>query len=268
MNKRPFRPKQSLGQNFLQDDNVVRKIVRHMDIHPQDTVVEIGPGFGVLTEHLLSAVPSLVAVELDGYLFEKLKSRFEEQNLKLIHGDFLKTDLRQFVPADGKLRVVGNIPYHITSPVIFKIFDERHYVRDLVLMIQREVAERIVAPPGNKSYGILSVFSQLYAEPKILFYVSRQVFNPKPDVESAVIRWDFERARQWDIHDEEMFRRVVRTSFQQRRKMLRRSLHPLFGSRATPEEIDFDLRKRPEQLTVAEFVELSNLMAKLWMKKI
>ncbi len=263
MRKRTFRPKQSLGQNFLQDENVVRKIAHNINPGPQDTMVEIGPGFGILTKHLLPKVHRLIAIEIDQHLFEKLQQRYTDANLELVHADFLKTDLSKYFFESRKIRVVGNIPYHITSPVIFKIFPVRAHVQDLILMIQREVAERIIAVPGNKSFGILSVFSQLYSKPEILFHVSRHVFSPKPDVDSSVVRWDFSKAPVLTIDNEEFLKKVVRTAFQQRRKMLRKSLQQLPGIGKKILEVDFDLQKRPEQLQVAEFVTLANLINKL-----
>lgn len=259
MSQQPFHPKQSLGQNFLKDENVARKIVGALAPKRDDAIIEIGPGFGVLTAHLLQVARRVVGVEIDRHLLTALQQRFSGcDNLELIAGDFLKMELPSLCEPDTKVRVLGNIPYHITSPVIFKVLEARELMQDMVMMIQREVAERIVASPGCKQYGILSVFSQLHSVPKIAFYVSRNVFNPKPEVDSAVVRWDFGSAPELEIVDHGLLGAVIRSSFNQRRKMLRKSLQQLPGFRDKMEHIDFDFTRRPEDLSVQEFVDLSN----------
>ena len=238
---------------------MARKIVGALAPSSEDTVVEIGPGFGVLTAHTLPLAKRVVGVEIDRHLSASLQQRFgSHDNFELTTGDFLKMDLPSLFAPDSKVRVLGNIPYHITSPVIFKVLEVREHVQDMVMMIQREVAERIVASPGCKQYGILSVFSQLHSVPKIAFHVSRNVFNPKPDVDSSVVRWDFSRAPELDIRDHLLLRTVIRASFNQRRKMLRKSLQQLPGFRPKMDKIEFDFTRRPEDLSVQEFVDLSN----------
>ncbi|RMF61713.1 MAG: ribosomal RNA small subunit methyltransferase A [Calditrichaeota bacterium] len=267
MSVRTFRPRQSLGQNFLVDENIARKIVAALTPNPKDVVVEIGPGFGVLTKYILPRVARLVAVEIDRNLADVLRQKHSTSaNLELVTGDFLELDLRAFVPEKGRLRVLGNIPYHITSPVIFKVLALRQVVHDMILMVQREVAERIVAGPGCKAYGILSVYSQLYSQPAILFHVSRNVFRPRPDVESSVVRWDFSQRVPAEIEDEKLLDRVIHAAFQQRRKMLRKSLKGLLECLKPGAAVDFDLEKRPEELTPEEFVRLSNWMNREWKK--
>lgn len=261
MNKLTIRPKQSLGQNFLVDENIARKIIRSLAPNPEDVIIEIGPGFGVLTKYLIPAVKKVVAIEIDQKLAEQLRTEFGHlQNLEIVKDDFLKVDLASYF-TNGKLRILGNIPYNITSRVMFKIFKVRHNINDMILMIQREVAERIVAQPKCKEYGILSVFSQLYSKPKILFHISRNVFTPKPAVDSAMVQWNFSQVGKFAIRNEILFDEIVHLTFQQRRKMLRNSLQqfPEFSSKL--EQIDFDLTKRPEELTIDEFVNLSNQLA-------
>lgn len=270
-----FRPKQTLGQNFLVDENVARKIVNFFSATPDDVVIEIGAGFGVLTKYLVQNSKHVIAVEIDRYLIERLKRKFSiQKNFTLVEGDFLKTDITELLLQSeispfgsptfkiGKeVRVIGNIPYHITSQVVFKIFEHRDFFKDMQLMIQREVAQRIVAKPRTKDYGILSVFSQFYSVPKLAFHVSPNVFNPKPDVESSVVRWDFENAPEFELKDMDLFRAIVRGSFNHRRKMLRKSLQQVTHISGKLNEVDFDLTKRPEELTVEQFVELSNLLS-------
>jgi 16S rRNA (adenine1518-N6/adenine1519-N6)-dimethyltransferase len=260
-----FRPKKSLGQNFLVDENIARKIIRQLAPTPQDVVVEIGAGFGVLTKYLLPAAKKVIAVEIDGRLAQTLRGKFgRQEKFNLIEGDFLKIDLAEIYTGSEGLRIVGNIPYHITSPVIFKIFDVCRLVADMTLMIQQEVAQRIVAAPGSKDYGILSVFSQLYSEPKILFQVSKNVFRPRPEVDSSVVRWDFSRPLQVEISDHEILDRVIHATFQQRRKMLRKSLQQIAEIADNIRKLNFNLEKRPEELTPEEFVQLANEICRIW----
>ncbi len=250
-----FQPRKSLGQNFLLDENVLRKIVRAIDPQPEDRFVEIGPGMGALTKHLLEAGSSCLAVEIDQRLIPLLQERFASySNFKLLNQDFRKVDLRQFA-GTNKLRLVGNIPYHITSHLVFTAFAQRALLRDMILTVQREVAERIVAPPGGKEYGILSIMSQTFANTELLFTISPHVFRPKPEVESAVVRWQFQPPP-IPIIDEVFYVAMVKTIFSQRRKTLRRSLSNFLNAEC---EIDFlDLQRRPETLAIAELIQLAN----------
>jgi len=256
-----FRPSKRLGQNFLVDENIARKIIRCFAPKPGDVVLEIGPGFGVLTKYLLAADCQVIAVEIDARLAEALEQRFPEStNLSIVRADFRKIELEIYAAPGRPLRIIGNIPYHITSSVLFKVLKSRERVQDLMIMIQREVAERIVARPRTKSYGILSVLCQAYSRPKIEFFVSRNVFSPKPEVDSAVVHLDFQDAPlAATIEDETVFWQVVKTAFGKRRKMLRNTLKTLpvdIGS------LGVDLQKRPEELSVEMFVFLANAVAR------
>jgi 16S rRNA (adenine1518-N6/adenine1519-N6)-dimethyltransferase len=248
------------------DENIARKIVKSIAPENEDIIVEIGPGFGVLTKYLCPACRKLIAVEIDQRLLPVLQDKFGiHPHFELIHADFLKLDLRN-LSSDQKLRLVGNIPYQITSQVIFKAFEARPIVSDLTIMIQREVADRIVALPRTKAYGILSVFSQLLSEPRIEFHVSRNVFRPRPEVDSSIVRWDFRQGCDKMIRNFEVFDQVVHASFGQRRKMLRKSLQQLSGFSKISSLMTVDLERRPEELTPAEFIELSNRISELWKK--
>ena len=258
-----FQARKSLGQNFLHDENIARKIINAIAPEPGDRIVEIGPGFGVLTKHLLDAGCEVMAIEIDRRLVEELQKRFcDYANFHLQHADFRHVNLADLVqkPSDkSRLRIVGNIPYHITSSIVFAAIRQHHLIRDLLLMVQKEVAERIVALPGSKSHGLLSVLSQTYSEPAVLFYVSQHVFVPKPEVQSAVIHWNFLRPRPVLPVDDEFFITLVKHGFNQRRKTLRNALKKLLPANAIP--LPVDLQKRAEDLPVDTWIELANVLS-------
>ena len=250
------RPKKRLGQHFLTDANVVRKIVDAVGAPPDAPVVEIGPGTGALTGHLLDRYPGLVALEVDPEAIAHLKEKLPALDVRV--GDVLDVDWGALArEKGGPLYVVGNLPYYITSPILFALLDARAHVRRAVVMMQREVADRIVAAPNTKAYGVLSVQLQLLARPKMLFPVSRNVFFPKPDVESAVVALDFDAPA--PAVDEAALRRVIRTAFNQRRKMLRGSLGGLAAEWGHPPPAAFATR-RPESLPPEAFVELTRAL--------
>lgn len=247
------RAKKHLGQHFLRDMEVARRIADSLTIEERMPVLEIGPGMGVLTQFLLqNPLVDLTAVELDGESVVYLNEHYPQ--LKVIEADFLKMDLKQYF--DGKFCVIGNFPYNISSQIFFKMLDHKDQIPCLAGMIQKEVAERIAAVPGNKTYGILSVLMQAYYKIEYLFTVHEHVFDPPPKVKSAVIRFTRNDVSQIDC-DDQLFKSVVKTAFNQRRKTLRNSLKPLVEA-GNPMYADplFDLR--PERLDVAAFVDLTN----------
>ena len=261
-----LRPKKSLGQHFLRDDNIARKIVASVSPGDQDVVLEIGPGEGALTRHLIGSAGRLVLVDIDRRVTEKLRELYPADNVDVINDDFLEIDIaavarRTTALYGGKLRVVGSIPYNITSPILFQLLDNRIHLVDATLMMQREVARRIVSHPGTKEYGILSVFCQLYADCTLLFDVSASVFYPKPKVRSAVMRMVMRPEPRYVVADEQVFRTVVRSVFGKRRKTLRNSLRYLVGDGVAGLEGDLDLGRRPEELTLRELVDLSRLLS-------
>jgi len=258
-----IKPKQSLGQNFLVDDNIVRNIVRDLDLDRNDAVVEIGPGLGALTRELAEHLDSLIIIEIDQRAVEKLSKEFASSQVTIIHRDVLDVSLKELQQRLGrKLRVVGNIPYHLTSPILFKIFDEHDSVSDLTIMIQREVAKRILAQPGTKEYGILSVLTRWYGTPRMFFTVSPNCFYPKPKVTSTVIQIQLHETIPYDVR-RDVFTAVVKTAFGKRRKVLRNSLAYLPYDEAVVQKIIADhttvMERRPEQLSMEEFVNLARL---------
>ena len=241
------RPKKALGQHFLVDLNIARNIVNALGTD-HDVVIEVGAGMGVLTQYLIdNQLDKLQVVEIDTESVEFLKNKFPMLEGHLVHGDFLKYDIN-----GENAAVIGNFPYNISSQIFFQILKYRNNVSECVGMIQKEVAERIAAGPGSKTYGILSVLLQAWYDIEYLFTVHENVFNPPPKVKSAVIRLKRNNVNELGC-DEKMFVTVVKQAFNQRRKTLRNSLRSLIPSEIIDNEI---FNKRPEQLSVAEFVEL------------
>jgi 16S rRNA (adenine1518-N6/adenine1519-N6)-dimethyltransferase len=254
-----IRPKRSLGQNFLRDENISRKVVASVAAASSDVVLEIGPGEGALTRHLARTVNRLMAVDIDERVVSRMRA--ELPAIELIHGDFLRIDLASLARrCRSHLRLIGNIPYNITTPILFHILDSRASVRDATLMVQREVAQRLIARPGSKEYGILSVSFQVFAEVKVLFTVARTAFYPRPDVMSSVVRFVFLPAPRYSIVDEQLFRTMVRAIFGKRRKMLRASLKYFCDEHGYAMPGDVDLTRRPEDLDIRELVDLSNAL--------
>jgi 16S rRNA (adenine1518-N6/adenine1519-N6)-dimethyltransferase len=252
---RVLKPKKSLGQNFLRDENILRKIVESLHLRSGDAVVEIGPGQGALTRHLVLQPITLVGIEIDERAVDLLRQTVDEKAI-FIHANVLDVDLQKISQkCRKKIRIVGNIPYYLTSEILFWLLDAREVLQDATLMMQLEVARRLVAPPGNKEYGILSVFMQFHTDCEILFKVSRNSFYPKPDVDSAVVSLNFKD--QLPRYDEKLFRSIVRATFGRRRKTLRNGLRSLRLDESTLDQIPFDLSRRPEDLTVHEFLDLS-----------
>jgi 16S rRNA (adenine1518-N6/adenine1519-N6)-dimethyltransferase len=251
------RAKKGLGQHFLTDKNIARKIVASLTPDDYGTVLEVGPGMGVLTEYLLANEKmNLLAVELDGESIAYLTEKFPGASDRFIHADFLKFSLEEI---KSPIAMIGNFPYFISSQILFRVLENREKISQVVCMIQKEVAERIAAPPGSKTYGILSVLLQAYYEIEYLFTVNEKCFSPPPKVKSAVIRLKRNSIPELSCNPE-LFFRVVKTGFNQRRKVLRNSLQPLSLRLPLTSEL---LIKRPEQLSVNQFEELARQIENL-----
>ena len=248
-------PKKSLGQNFLRDENVARNILDALAPRRDDLLLEIGAGTGALTSHLIGTVDRLLVVEIDSRAVETLRERFPV-GLEIIQQDIRQLDAKTLVEKYGqRIRVVGNIPYYITSDILFWIIDSRTAFTDALLMMQADVARRLVAQRRTKEYGILSIVTQCYAEPEILFRVSRNSFYPVPNVDSAVVRL---RMRQSvPRHNEGLFRSVVRGTFGKRRKTLYNGLRFMGFTEEDLGSVGLDLKRRPEELEVEDFLELT-----------
>ena len=258
------RPKKNLGQHFLTDLNIAKQIADTVDACPELPVLEVGPGMGVMTQFLVEKPRPLKVVEIDRESVAYLKATlFREQENPIIEGDFLRMDLREVF--DGQPFVLtGNYPYDISSQIFFKMLDNKDLIPCCTGMIQHEVAVRMASQPGNKQYGILSVLIQAWYHVEYLFMVEPGVFNPPPKVKSAVIRMT--RNEVTDLGcDEQLFKRVVKTVFNQRRKMLRVSLKQIFNGVQSASATFFEdpmMTRRPEQLSIPEFVELTNKVGK------
>lgn len=254
------KPKKNLGQHFLTDLSIAKRIADTVDACPEIPVLEIGPGMGVLTQYLVEKPRVVKAVEIDAESVAYLYERFPKLHENILGEDFLQMDLTQIF--DGKQFVLtGNYPYDISSQIFFKMLDYKDLIPCCTGMIQREVALRMAAAAGSKAYGILSVLIQAWYDVEYLFTVDENVFNPPPKVKSAVIRMT--RNDVTDIGcDEQLFKRVVKTVFNQRRKMLRVSLRQIFNNgKPTDGFYEQDIMtKRPEQLSIPQFVELTNMV--------
>ena len=254
------RAKKALGQHFLTDLNIARKIATSLSggtAENPDKVLEVGCGMGVLTQFLLQRDDIVTyGAEIDGESVEYLHAHYPDFAERLTEGDFLKMDLE--ATYGSRLKIIGNFPYNISSQIFFKVLENRDIVPECVGMIQKEVAVRLAEPPGSKEYGILSVLLQAWYDIEYLFTVGEKVFNPPPKVKSAVIRLTRNKTEHLDC-DETLFIKVVKASFGQRRKMLRNSLKAAFGNFGGNEHRFFTMRA--EQLSVADFVELTNWVA-------
>ncbi len=252
------KPKKALGQHFLTDLSVASRIASTLDAYKGEPVLEIGPGMGVLTRFLIDAGHDVRVVEIDDESVAYLKTNFPELDGRIVEGDFLKMDLTEIMGAD-KFCVIGNYPYNISSQIFFKVLEYRDAIPCCSGMLQREVAERLASGPGSKAYGILSVLLQAWYDVEYLFTVDENVFNPPPKVKSGVIRCV--RNGVTDLGcDERLFKLIVKTAFGQRRKTLRNSLRGILPAGV---ELDDDpvWKERPEQLSVADFVTLTNKVA-------
>lgn len=263
-----IHPRRSAGQNFLVDENVARKIVDASQVESR-TVVEIGPGLGILTSYLLERAGLVVGIEVDKRLCKFLSKRFEDApNFVLINADFRGLDIEELSCYGGKFRVVSDLPYSISKPAISKILSLRHSVETVVITVQEEVASRILASPGSSEYGILTVMVAYWAAREPLFNIKGESFFPRPKVNSTTIRLTMFEELPFEASDEELFQKVVRGAFSQRRKMVKNSLAPYLKldtekMSALEKTSRIDLTRRAQTLSVEEFVHLTNTLSNL-----
>ena len=257
------KAKKNFGQHFLKDENIANRVADTLNDFPTLPVMEVGAGTGMLTKFLLNRGIDLKVVEIDIESIEYLKNHYPELDGRIIQNDFLKLKLDDFF--DSEFCIIGNYPYNISSQIFFKVLDNKELIPFCSGMIQKEVAERMIAPPGSKTYGILSVLMQVWYDIEYLFTVNEQAFIPPPKVKSAVIKLTRNNRQKLNCN-EKLFKTVVKTSFNQRRKMLRNSIKSLLSEDSTLPD-DPLLTKRPEQLSIEQFEQLTNMLEPLtWQK--
>jgi 16S rRNA (adenine1518-N6/adenine1519-N6)-dimethyltransferase len=259
------RAKRSLGQNFLIDPNIQRRIVEAIEPSPEDEILEIGPGLGALTRHLAGRVRRLVLVELDDDLAARLRMEYADApDVVVVHGDILEVPLEDLSDQPATLKVIGNIPYNITTPIIFHLLERAVRPAAIVLMVQKEVADRLLAPPGSRTYGALAIGVQSVADVSRVLQVRRGAFRPTPDVDSTVIRI-VPRSGAVDPTIEPELRTLTRVAFGQRRKQFQKILRDAYhldaaGIQALEVATGFDLRARPETFSPDEFIRLARAL--------
>lgn len=264
-----FKFTKSLGQNFLIDDNIVDKIVAGAGIGPSDKIIEVGPGIGTLTREMASRAEALMAVEIDKNLIPILTDTLGDyENVKIVNEDIIKADIRGLIDENldgGPVKLVANLPYYITTPIIMRFLEEDINVTDIVVMVQKEVAERMNAQPGGKDFGALSVAVQFYCDTEIVAKVPRHLFVPQPNVDSIVIALRVRPERKYRVDSEDLFFKVVKAAFGQRRKTLLNSIASMGNLskdmvKEALEEAGIDPKRRGETLSLDEFANLSNVI--------
>ena len=264
-----FKFTKSLGQNFLIDDNIVDKIVAGAGIGSSDKIIEVGPGIGTLTREMASRAEALMAVEIDKNLIPILTDTLGDyENVKIVNEDIIKADIRGLIDENldgGPIKLVANLPYYITTPIIMRFLEEDINVTDIVVMVQKEVAERMNAQPGGKDFGALSVAVQFYCDTEIVAKVPRHLFVPQPNVDSIVIALRVRPERKYKVDSEDLFFKVVKAAFGQRRKTLLNSIASMGNLskdmvKEALEEAGIDPKRRGETLSLDEFANLSNVI--------
>lgn len=268
LNRHGFRFSKSLGQNFLTDGNIVRNICQAGEVTKEDCILEIGPGLGTLTEELALNAKKVVAVELDESLLPVLEETLKRyNNIEVVHGDILKVDVNRLIDeklGGGPIKVIANLPYYVTTPIIAKLIEEDLNIETITVMVQKEVAERIVASPGNKQYGSLSVFINFYTSPEIVMEVPRTVFMPQPNVNSAVVKLKLKK--ELPEVDKKLFFKVIRSAFGKRRKTILNSLSSgeldleKEDIKKVLERANISSKKRAEDLKIEDFVKISKIL--------
>lgn len=267
-----FQLKKSLGQNFLIDINIIRKIIQQSGIHKEAGVIEIGPGIGSLTEHLARSANKVLAFEIDQRLIPILNEELKTYtNIEIINEDILKVDLHTTIQnhfnETEEIFVVANLPYYITTPIIMKILIEKLPIQSLTVMLQKEVAERMIAEPNHKSYGSLSIATQYFTKSKIIMEVPKTVFMPQPKVTSSVLKLDIRSNPPVQVKDEPLFFEVIQAAFKHRRKTILNNLGTHFQDKYSKvemqtilEQLQIDVKRRAESLTIDEFALLAEQM--------
>lgn len=266
LNKYKLRANKSLGQNFLINEQIIDDIVNVSNVTADDVIIEIGPGLGSLTAKLADNAKKVIAIELDENMINILGERFSlYKNVEIIHADVLKVDLNKLIDGEENVKVVANLPYYITTPIVMKLLEEKLKINSITVMVQKEVGERFCATPGGKEYGAITVSINYYTSPKIVLDVPKENFNPVPEVDSCVVKLDLKNEH-IELKDEKLFFRLIKTTFSQRRKNIGNSLTGVGISKQEVkkmlEELNLDVNLRAENLSIDQYVKIANYIAK------
>ena len=265
LNKYGLRANKKLGQNFLINEEIIHEIVEKAEITKDDVVIEIGPGLGSLTCELINNAKKVIAIELDSNMIDILKSRFGIfDNFEIIYADVLKVDLNELVKGYDSVKVVANLPYYITTPIIMKLLEDRIDIKSITVMVQKEVGERICATYKDKEYGAITVSIQYYTNPSIIIDVPKDNFLPAPEVDSCVIKLDMLDKPRVDVKDEKLFFRTIKGAFSQRRKTISNSLSCIGKSKEEImnilKSLDIDEKLRAENLSIEQYAAIVNMI--------
>lgn len=265
LNKYGLRANKKLGQNFLINESIIYDIVKKANVTKEDVVIEIGPGLGSLTKELINNAKKVIAIELDPNMIDILKSRFGIfDNFEVIYGDVLKIDLEELIKGYDSVKVVANLPYYITTPIIMKLLEDKLKIKSITVMVQKEVGERICATHKDKEYGAITVSVQYYSEPQIIIDVPKENFLPAPEVDSCVIRLDMREKPLVSLKDEKLFFRLVKGAFTQRRKTINNSLTCSGKSKeeimAALNKLGIDSKLRAENLSIQQYADIANTL--------
>ncbi len=262
LNQYGLKANKRLGQNFLINGEIIEEIVEKSDITENDVVIEIGPGLGSLTKELMKKAKKVYAIELDPNMVDVLKGRFMNDNLEIIYGDVLKVDLNEIINKYESVKVVANLPYYITTPILMKLLEEKYSLKSITVMVQKEVGERICSKPGTKDYGAITITVQYYSNPNIIIDVPKENFLPSPEVDSCVIKLDVLEKPSVEVKNEKIFFELIRNGFNHRRKTITNSL---ISSNINKEklieilnELKLDSKLRAENLSINDYANIAN----------
>ncbi len=266
LNKYKLKANKSLGQNFLINEQIIDDIVKVANVNEDDLIIEIGPGLGSLTSKLADNAKKVVAIELDQNMIEILKERFSlYKNVEIIHGDIMKVDLKEIIGEEKKVKIVANLPYYITTPIVMKLLEENLKMESITVMVQKEVGERFCAIPGGKEYGAITVSINYYSDSKIVLDVPKDNFNPVPEVDSCVVQLKL-KENHIELRDKKLFFRLIKIAFSQRRKNIGNSLTGIGMTKQEVKEmleaLSLDINLRAENLSINQYAQIANYIAK------
>lgn len=266
LNKYKLKANKSLGQNFLINEQIIDDIVKVANVNEDDLIIEIGPGLGSLTSKLADNAKKVVAIELDQNMIEILKERFSlYKNVEIIHGDIMKVDLKEIIGEEKNVKIVANLPYYITTPIVMKLLEENLKMKSITVMVQKEVGERFCAIPGGKEYGAITVSINYYSDPKIVLDVPKDNFNPIPEVDSCVVQLKLKK-NHIELKDKKLFFRLIKIAFSQRRKNIGNSLTGIGMIKQEVKEmleaLSLDINLRAENLSINQYAQIANYIAK------